>query len=191
VTCRLLSGWWITRPHFKNLSDGVVLAQWGVRAWPVFQGFGVGEHGENLSQVECRCPQGAGGGCNPGPSPLFRLCKPGEDKILTGTPVSAYRYCLMPGLLASKWLRTKVSVGHGPAGTTRDEKESLRLPAPGYSCCRKPCAQHYVKSETTIQGCMGHTEMRNTAHWWVVSSGSTYGMPILPKPNQRVFQAVQ
>jgi hypothetical protein len=122
---------------------------------------------------------------------LFRLCKPGEDKILTGTPVSAYRYCLMPGLLASKWLRTKVSVGHGPAGTTRDENESWRLPAPEYSCCRQPCAQHYVKSETTIQGCMGHTEMRNTAHWWVVSSGSTYGMPILPKPNQRVFQAVQ
>ncbi len=25
--------------------------------------------------------------------------------------VSAYRYCLMPHLLASKWLRTKVSVG--------------------------------------------------------------------------------
>jgi hypothetical protein len=31
--------------------------------------------------------------------------------------LSAYhRYCLMQRLLASKWVRTKVSVGHGPAG---------------------------------------------------------------------------
>ena len=48
------------------------------------------------------------------------------------------------------------------------ENESFRLPAPGYSCCRRPRAQHYVKSETTIEGCMGHTQMRHSAHCWVV-----------------------
>ena len=54
--------------------------------------------------------------------------------------------------------------------TAGDENESFTLPAPGYSCCREPPAQHYVESETTIEGCMGQTEMRNTAHCWVVIS---------------------
>ena len=69
--------------------------------------------------------------------------------------VSAYRYYLMPRLLASKWLRTKVSIAHGLRVTTGNENESLRLPEPVCSCCRVPSAQHYVKSETAVQGYVG------------------------------------
>jgi hypothetical protein len=44
-----------------------------------------------------------------------------------------------------------------------NENESLRLPEPVCSCCFWPCAQHYVKSKTTIEGCIGHTnEKYNT-----------------------------
>jgi len=35
-----------------------------------------------------------------------------------------------------------------------NENETLRLPEPVCSCCRAPSAQHYVKSETAIRGCL-------------------------------------
>ena len=83
--------------------------------------------------------------------------------------------------------------------TTKDANESLRLPAPGYSCSRQPRAQHYVKSETTIEGFMGHTEMKNTSHWWVVSGlvlalsfaafGRLHGAP-LPEDKKTEAQRV-
>src|SRR6266704_6984373 len=83
--------------------------------------------------------------------------------IALPTVTASCRACLQVNGFARRYRS-----GHGPAGTTRDENESLRLPAPVCSCRRASSAEHYVKSETTIQGCIGHTEMRNTAHWWVV-----------------------
>src|SRR5215471_10698652 len=62
---------------------------------------------------------------------------------------------------------TKVPAGHGPVVTTEseneslgNENESLRLPAPECSTLREV--------QTTIEGCIGHTEMRNTSHSWFV-----------------------
>ncbi len=55
-----------------------------------------------------------------------------------------------------------------PCWSQRATKTSGELPAPVCSCCRAPSAQHYVKSETAVQGWVGNTEMKKTLHLSVV-----------------------
>jgi len=63
---------------------------------------------------------------------------------------------LLHAVLSSKYVASHEGINRAwPASTTGDENESLRLPEPGCSCCRVPSAQHYVKSETALQGYVG------------------------------------
>src|SRR6266567_241308 len=76
-------------------------------------------------------------------------------QLAPGCVVSLPQVLLHAVFLPSTWPRTKVSIAHGLRVTTGNENESLRLPEPGCSCCRVPSAQHYVESETAVQGCVG------------------------------------
>ena len=54
---------------------------------------------------------------------------------------------LMPCFLATTCLHTKVSVGHGPGVTVRDENESLRLPHP----CALVAPRHLLNTTWSLK----------------------------------------